>query len=152
MKTLLTIALLIVLIPLHAQDYADLLTKDDIRFEYKWVRANMFKRDSPYVMKVRITNKGLEQTLVRFEMLYYFNEVLHSRSGEQEYCLKPGQSITGRRWDLVFMSDIKTMEEIHDRAFSWEVDVLTIDKDSECQPGLKLNLQPRHQMEEAKKL
>lgn len=149
MRTMLAMAFLIVLLPLQAQDYADLLTKDDIRFEYRWVKSSFLKRDSPYVMKVRITNSGLEQALVRFEMLYYFKEVLHSRSGELEYCLKQGQSISGRRWGLVFSSDIKTMEEIHDRDFSWEVDVLLIDKDSECQPGLKLNLQPRHRPEKA---
>jgi len=128
--------------PSWGQEYVEMLKHKEITFEYKWEKMNLLKQDSPYIMKLRITNQSIEPALVRFELLYYKNLILHSRSGEKEYCLNPGQIISGRTWGLAFQYDIGTLKEIHDRDNSWEINLISLDEGSNCETGLKLRLVP----------
>jgi len=129
-----------------AQEYVDFVSKDEIKIEYKWRKESLFKKNSPYVLFLRITNTGVEKKLVSFELFYYLNATTHSRSGFKEYCIKPGKSISGKRWNLAFKSDIKTLEEIYDRSFMWEVEKLKVVNNELCKTGLRLRLEPAHDM------
>lgn len=147
MKYILTL-MLIFLMPLmiFGQEYVDFVSKDDVKFEYKWRKKNLLKSDSPYVLYLRIKNTGFEKKLVSFELFYFWNGVVHSRSGYKEYCIRPGQKIWGKRWNLAFQSDIKTLEEINDRSFSWEIEKIKVEDNDLCKSGLKLKLEPAHKM------
>lgn len=135
---------------INAQEYVDFISKDDVKFEYKWRKKNLLKKDSPYVMYVKITNYGIDRKKVSFELFYFLNGMTHSKSGYKEYCIKPGQTIKGKRWDLVFESDIKTLEEINDRSFLWEIEKLKIETGEYCETGLKLRLEPAHEPDDCK--
>ncbi len=131
---------------INAQEYVDFVSKDEIKIEYKWRKEKLLKKNSPYVLFLRITNTGVEKKLVSFELFYYLNAVTHSRSGFKEYCIKPGQSISGKRWNLAFKSNIKTLEKINDRSFMWEIEKLKVENNELCKTGLRLKLEPAHNM------
>jgi len=131
---------------LNAQEYVDFTTKDDIKFEYMWKKQHPLKKDSPYVLYVKITNNSVDRKLVGFELFYFWNGVTHSRSGYREYCIRSGQTISGKKWNLAFKSEIKTLEEIHDRSFIWEIEKLNIEISDNCNAGLKLKLEPAHEV------
>ena len=135
---------MLVVAQLSAQEYIEKISKDDISIEYKWKKQHALKKDSPYVLWLKISNRGIDRCLVSFELLFYWNATLRSRSGIREYCLKPGQKIRGKTWDLVFQSNIKTLEEIDDPMFLWELDSLNIQRNADCETGLKFSLQPAH--------
>jgi hypothetical protein len=151
MKNLFAI-IVIILIPVivQGQEYVDFASKDDVKFEYKWRKKNLLKSDSPYVLYLRIKNNGFEKKLVSFELFYFWNGVVHSRSGYKEYCIRPGQKIGGKRWNLAFQSDIKTLEEIHNRSFTWEIEYINVEENELCRSNLKLKLEPAHNMKISK--
>ncbi|OFX20905.1 MAG: hypothetical protein A2041_05430 [Bacteroidetes bacterium GWA2_31_9b] len=147
MKNLITIMIILFMpIFIYGQEYVDFTSQDDVKFEYKWRKKNLLKKDSPYVLYLKITNKGFERKLVSFELFYFWNGFTHSRSGYKEYCIKPGKKICGKRWDLAFKSEIKTLEEIHDRRFSWEIEKIKIEESEFCKSGFRLKLEPAHNM------
>lgn len=146
----LTIILLFISSFAFSQEYVEMLSKDDITIEYKWRKKDFLKKDSPYVLYLKITNNGFEQMLVNFELIYYWNLMPHSHSGVLEYCIKPGKTIKGKRWDLVFQSEIKTLREIHDRQFKWDIVEFEANISENCNSGLKLKVEPAHQMSESK--
>ena len=147
MKYLIISILILFTVELSAQEYVDFVSEDDISIEYKWRKKQVLKKGSPYVMYLKIYNSGIESAQVRFEMFYYKNATVFSNSGVMEYCIKPGQKIKGKKWDLVFQSDIKTMKEIDDRSFSWEIDLIKIDKNADCETGLRFSLEPKHELD-----
>lgn len=133
---------------IYGQEYVDFVTQDEVKIEYKWRKKDLLKKDSPYVMYLRITNKSIDRKMVSFELFYFLNGLTHSKSGFKEYCIKAGQTIKGKRWDLVFESDIKTLEEIDDRSFLWEIEKLKVETSDYCETGLKLKLEPAHETDE----
>lgn len=141
-----SLAFLFVVLTSNAQEYIEYKTQDDIKIEYKWRKKCKLKKNSPYVLYLRITNNSVEKKLVGFELFYFWNESTHSRSGYKEYCIRAGKTINGKRWNLVFKSDIKTLEEIHSDNFSWEIEHLTVTKNELCKSGLRLRLEPAHDM------
>ena len=147
---ILTACFVLVTVQLAAQNYIERISKDDLNIEYKWRKQHLLKKDSPYVLYLKISNTGIDRCQVGFELLFYWNATLHSRSGRREYCLKPGQKIHGKTWDLVFQSNIKTMEEIDDPMFLWEIDSLEIRRNADCETGLKFSLEPKHESAGAK--
>ena len=143
---IITLTFVFAALTIQGQEYIEYKTKDKIKIEYKWRKESKLKNNSPYVLYLRITNNSVEKKLVGFELFYFWNESTHSRSGYKEYCIKPGKSIEGKRWNLVIKSDIKTLEEIHSSNFSWEIENLNIEKNELCKSGLRLRLEPAHDM------
>jgi len=133
--------LLFFFVGVDAQEYVELESKNEVTIDYKWKKKNFLKKNSPYLLHIRISNNSIQQKQVGFELLYYWDGVLKSRSGYKEYCIKPGQVIRGRKWDLVYQSDIKTLEEIHDRSFLWELDNFNTEDNPHCKTGLKLKIE-----------
>ncbi|HAF31023.1 MAG TPA: hypothetical protein DCG75_18450 [Bacteroidales bacterium] len=144
----LVIILTLILFPIltNSQEYVDFVSKDGIKIEYKWRKEKLLQKNSPYVLFLRITNTGVEKKLVSFELFYFLNAVTHSRSGFKEYCIKPGQRIKGKRWNLAFKSNIKTLEQINDRSFMWEIEKLNVVNNELCKSGLRLKMEPAHNM------
>jgi hypothetical protein len=101
---------------------------------------------------LRISNNGFDKKLINFELFYFWNLTTHSRSGELEYCLEPGKTIKGKRWNLVFRSDIKMLKEIHDRDFTWKIEDFKSEVNESCNPRLQLRLEPAHKMNRAEQI
>jgi len=130
--------------PAKAQDYIEKATLDSITIEYKWSGSQALKKDSPEALFLQVTNQGTLKKLVSFELLYYQTGVLQSRSGIKEYCIKPGQTIRGKRWNLVFESVGNMADADGDSGFSWELDNLTVEQNKTCDTGLRWRLAPEH--------
>ena len=129
---------------LFAQDFKEKLSQDSITFSYRWEKAQRFKKESPYVLTLQLENQSNQKVVVQFVVLYYWKSQLHSTSDTKKYCLKPGQSIKGKRWDLTFESDFIVLEDYLDPLFTWEISRLKVQKNKSCEPGLKLRLTPAY--------
>ena len=143
---ILLISILFSSLIISAQEYVKMGSKDDVVVEYKWRKKNFFKKESPYLMYIQVSNIGFDKKVVGFEILYFWDGMVMSRSGYNEYCLKPKAVLRGKNWNLVYQSNIKTLEEINDRRFSWELDSLIVQDGGDCKTGLRIKLEPKHKI------
>lgn len=143
-RNLIFTILLFVSVSLIAQDYKEKLTNEGIRIDYKWRQEKLLVKNSPDALFLKITNNSDNKKLVGFEINYFRNGIRTFGSDYQEYCLKPGQTIRGKRWNLAFPYVSNENEKISDEQFSWELDSLMIENNSSCESGLRLRLVPEH--------
>jgi len=129
---------------LYAQDFKEKLSQDSITISYKWEKEKRLKKESPYVLTLKLESHRKQKAVVSFVVLYYWKAQLHSTSKTKKYCLKPGQTIKGKRWDLTFKSDFIVLDEHLDPLFTWEISRLKIEKNKDCEPGLKLRFTPAY--------
>jgi len=127
-----------------AQNFKKKLSQDSITISYKWEKEKRFKKESPYVLTLQLENHREQKVAVSFIVLYYWKAQLHSTSETKKYCLKTGQTIKGKRWDLTFKSDFIVLDKYLDPLFTWEISRLKIKKNYDCEPGLKLRLTPAY--------
>lgn len=127
-----------------AQAFKEKLTQDSIKISYKWEKERRFKKDSPFILNLQLQNLSNTKVTVSFVVLYYWKAQLHSTSETKKYCLKPGQIISGKPWNLAFKSDFIVMDEFLDPMFQWEITRLKVERDTDCETGLKFKLEPAY--------
>ena len=128
----------------NAQDYKEKITKDSIKISYKWRKEKKLKKDSPYVLMLQLENISSRKVTVDFSVLFYWKAQLHSSSALKEYCLKPGKKIEGKKWGLAFNSTVFSINEYLDPMFSWYIEDFEIKEGGDCNPRLKLKLEPAY--------
>jgi hypothetical protein len=129
---------------LYSQGYKHKLTQDEISFWYKWKNEKFLKLNSPKVLKLEIENLRDTRVAIQFEIIYYWEGTLHSRSDTLQYCLKPRQTIRGRRWNLIFKSDFFGNGRYLDKMFEWKITSLKVDENAKCETGMQLMLEPQY--------
>jgi hypothetical protein len=101
---------------------------------------------------LKIQNFNPHKVMVRFRVNYYWKAVRSASSQQMEYCVKPGRSLRGKMWDLVFSSGKFNREEVFDARFLWEIADLKIEHHTDCKTKLNIRIKPEtHDMEPAKK-
>lgn len=126
------------------QDYENKITEDSISISYTWQKEKRLKKNSPYSLLLQVENQRNTKVVVSFVVLYYWKAQLHSTSNSKTYCLKPGQVIKGKRWNLAFKSDFIVMDKYLDPMFNWEISRLTVKENKDCKTGLRLKFQPAY--------
>lgn len=127
-----------------ASGFEEALTKDSIRISFKWRKYKRLRKNSPEVLMLKLENLRETKVTVSFRVLFHWKGTLHSRSRTKEYCMKPGQKIKGKKWELAFYSPDFSKEDYNDPFFSWYADDILVEENPECTPGLKLNLVPSY--------
>jgi len=130
--------------PVNGAGFEEVLTQDSIKISYKWRKYQRFKKNSPEVLVLKLENLRKTRVTVSFRVLFHWEGMLHSRSNNKEYCMKPGQKIKGKRWELVFYSSELSEEDYHNPFFAWYVDELHVEENADCTPGLELQLAPAY--------
>lgn len=130
--------------PVNAAGYEEALIKDSLKITYKWRKYKRLKKNSPEVLMLKLENLRDKKVTVSFRVLFYWEGTLHSSSVIQNYCIKPGQKIKGKKWELAFYSPEFTEEKYSNPFFSWYVDELRVEENPNCKPGLKLKLVPSY--------
>jgi hypothetical protein len=128
----------------YPQNYKNKITKDSISISYTWQKEKRLNKNSPYILLLQVKNQRNTKVVVSFVVLYYWKAQLHSTSDTKKYCLKPGQVIKGKRWNLAFKSDFIVLDEYLDPMFNWEISRLTVEENKDCKTGLRLKLQPAY--------
>jgi len=131
-------------IHISAQEWKQKVSQDSITILYKWEKEKGFKKNSPFVLSLKVKNKRATKVTISFVVLYYWKIKLHSTSKTKMYCLKAGQTIKGKKWNLAFTSDFIVMDKFLDPMFTWEIGRLKVEPNKDCEPGLRLRLQPAY--------
>ena len=125
---------------IHAQTYTEKFSEDSITISYKWQKV----QDSNYTLLLEIKNNSSVQRTVAFRVLYYWKAQLHAGSELKQYCLKPGKTIKGKRWNLAFKSVVFILNDYLDPMFTWVIDDFKTEINEDCKPGLRLRWVPAH--------
>jgi len=130
--------------PGNAIGYEEVMTKDSIKISYKWRKYKRLNKNSPKVLMLKLENLRKTKVTVSFRVLFHWKGMLHSNSSKKEYCIKPGQTIKGNKWELAFYSPDFSEEDYNDPFFSWYVDEFIVEENPDCRSGLKLKLVPSY--------
>ena len=138
---LLVIFLEIPAVHISAQGWKQEISQDSISISYKWQKEKILKKHSPYVLLLKVKNNRKNKVTISFVVIYYWKAQIHSTSETKRYCIKSGQTIKGKKWNLAFESDFIVMNKYLDPMFSWKIGRLKVEENKNCNNGLKLRLQ-----------
>lgn len=129
---------------IHAGGFEKAMTKDSIKISYKWRKYKRLRKNSPEVLMLKLENLRNAKVTVSFRVVFHWKGSLHSRSSIKEYCMKPEQTIKGKKWELAFYSQDFAKEDFTNPFFSWFVEDIHVEENQLCTPGLKLKLVPSY--------
>jgi hypothetical protein len=117
-------------------------TLEKVTIYYKWKKEGLFRRDALPQLVLKIRNSNPHKVLVSFRVDYYWNTILSVSSQRMGYCVKPGRSLRGKMWDLVFSSGRFNREQVVDDRFLWEITDLEIKHRADCITKLNIRMKP----------
>ncbi|MBI9066731.1 MAG: hypothetical protein JEZ09_05520 [Salinivirgaceae bacterium] len=102
--------------------------KDGVTFLYKWKPSELFKKDSPLALVIKIENKNEYDIKANFEVIYYWKLEPKATSNEQEAIVKSKQIFTKNVKKKGFDTYEFTKEEIKDDEFYFDIVEIKIEK------------------------
>ncbi len=96
-------------------------TREGIRIEYRWSRANLFDRNSDAVLFLQMTNTKEVEVKIVYGVGFYRDDVLILEGLDNVLCLKPGQRRRGSRTDMRFSAPGINMPMVDKDWFSWDI-------------------------------
>ena len=118
---------------------------DSVILSYKWRKPGWFSKDTTPNLVLRIKNMNPHKVLVRFHVVYYWRTIRTASTRRIEFCIKPGNTIRGRMWGLVFPSAGFTEAQLNDRLFAWKISDLEILHSADCKNRLRIMMHPEIQ-------
>lgn len=102
--------------------------KDGVSFFYKWRPSELFKKETPLALIIRMDNKNDYPVIITFNVKYYWGMDLKATSSLQEVTIKPNKTFTYNLKKKGFDNYIFSNEEVKDDNFSFELVKINIEK------------------------
>lgn len=96
-------------------------TKEGVRIEYRWSRANLLDRNSDAVLFLQMTNTNETEVKIVYGIGFYRDDILMLEGVDNVLCLKPGQRRRGSRTDMRFSAPGINMSMVDEEWFSWDI-------------------------------
>ncbi|HAF29455.1 MAG TPA: hypothetical protein DCG75_10450 [Bacteroidales bacterium] len=103
------------------------IEKDGVNFSYKWKPSELFKKDSPLALVIKMENTNDNPVKVTFNVNYYWGMDLKATSNQQEITIKPKKSFTHNVKKQGFDNFSFTNEDLKDEAFNFELVKITVE-------------------------
>lgn len=95
--------------------------KDGVIFSYKWKSSEIFKKDSPLVLIIKMENKNDYPVKITFNVNYYWGMDLKATSNLQEVTIKPKMTFTHNLKKKGFDNFTFSNEDLKDDDFTFEL-------------------------------
>ena len=102
--------------------------KDGISFFYKWRPSEIFKKDTPLALIIKMENKNEYPVKINFQVNYYWGMDLKATSNVQEATIKPKTTFTHNLKKKGFDNYTFYNKELKDDDFSFEIVKINIEK------------------------
>lgn len=97
------------------------IQKDGVNFSYKWKPSELFKKDSPLALIIKMENTNDYSIKITFNVNYYWAMDLKATSSQQEITIKPKKTFTHNVKKKGFDNFTFTNEDLKDEDFSFEL-------------------------------
>jgi uncharacterized protein YcfL len=102
--------------------------KDGVTFFYKWRPSEIFKKDAPLALIIRMDNKNDNPVKITFNVKYYWGLELKATSSLQEVTIKPNKTFTYNLKKKGFDNYTFSNEDLKDEDFNFELVKINIEK------------------------
>lgn len=102
--------------------------KEGVIFSYKWRPSELFKKDSPLALIVKMENQNDYPVKVKFYVNYHWGMDLKATSNQQEITIKPKKTFTHNVKKKGFDNFTFSNEDLKDDDFSFELVKINIEK------------------------
>lgn len=102
--------------------------KDGVIFSYKWKPSELFKKESPLALIVKMENQNDYPVKVIFQVNYYWGMDLKATSNQQEVTVKPKKTFTHNVKKKGFDNFSFSNEDLKDDDFNFELVKINVEK------------------------
>ena len=102
--------------------------KDGVSFMYKWKSSELFKKDAPLALVIKMENKNDYTVKVTFNVNYYWGMDLKATSSTQEAIIKSKKVFTHNLKKKGFDNFSFSNEDLKDDNFSFEIVKINVEK------------------------
>lgn len=113
----------------NAQKKFEKTTENDgVTFSYKWRPSELFKKDTPLALIIKMENKNDYPVKVTYKVNYYWGMDLKATSNLQEATIKPKKTFTHNVKKKGFDNYTFSNEDLKDEDFNFELVKINIEK------------------------
>jgi len=112
--------------------YKPLKEQEGVNFYYKWRPAKLFKKDSNYILVLKIENTNDNAVNINFKLDYYWQSILQASSPELQFCINARHKKRGKLQKLGFDTSDFSMDQINSGQFILELADIKIEKSEKC--------------------
>jgi uncharacterized protein YcfL len=102
--------------------------KDGVTFSYKWRPSELFKKDTPLALIIKMENKNDYPVKVTYNVNYYWGMDLKATSNVQEATIKTKKTFTHNVKKKGFDNFTFSNEDLKDEDFNFELVKINIEK------------------------
>lgn len=113
----------------NAQKKFEKTTENDgVTFSYKWRPSELFKKDTPLALIIKMENKNDYPVKVTYKVNYYWGMDLKATSSLQEETINPKKTFTHNVKKKGFDNYTFSNEDLKDEDFNFELVKINIEK------------------------
>lgn len=113
----------------NAQKKFEKTTENDgVTFSYKWRPSELFKKDTPLALIIKMENKNDYPVKVTYKVNYYWGMDLKATSNVQEETINPKKTFTHNVKKKGFDNYTFSNEDLKDEDFNFELVKINIEK------------------------
>lgn len=118
---------------LYAQnDWQEKMTSENVVIKSRWKESKRKNENKEAVLNLLIENNNSSPVNIKFKVSYFDVGVAKETSDEISVCIKSNKKAKGRKSGLCLSSSGKSMTDIGDEAFTWEIVDLVVEKTNAC--------------------
>lgn len=104
------------------------IEQDGVTFFYKWKPSELFQKDSPLALVIKMENTNDYPVKVTFNVNYYWQMDLKATSSDQEVTIKPKKILVHNFKKQGFDNFTFSNEDLKDEDFNFEMVKINIEK------------------------